>query len=78
MCRTQKFSFSRDPVILDLKLQLALGQESISGKVVMLITNPVSESLKIMIFLFFSNSVNQSFERMKIKLLLNFYSKVLY
>jgi hypothetical protein len=24
MCWTQKFSFSRDPVILDLKLQLAL------------------------------------------------------
>jgi hypothetical protein len=23
MCWTQKFSFSRDPVILDLKLQLA-------------------------------------------------------
>jgi hypothetical protein len=24
MCWTQKFSFSRDPVILDLKLQLAV------------------------------------------------------
>jgi hypothetical protein len=31
MCWTQKFSFSRDPVILDLKLQLANFQEVISS-----------------------------------------------